>query len=54
MVSDVAPPTASRKAPSALLRPKQGPDLQLQKMLQGAGRMEGAPKPVLEINPAIT
>ena len=51
VVSDVR--TSDRLTESAvcLVAPEQGPDLQLQKMLQGAGRMEGAPKPVLEINP---
>ncbi|AGA10842.1 molecular chaperone HtpG [Sinorhizobium meliloti] len=50
-VSDVR--TSDRLTESAvcLVAPEQGPDRQLQKMLQGAGRIEGAPKPVLEINP---
>lgn len=50
-VSDVR--TSDRLTESAvcLVAPEQGPDRQLQKMLQDAGRIEGAPKPVLEINP---
>ena len=35
-----------------LVATEHGPDLQLQKMLQGAGRIEGAAKPILEINPS--
>lgn len=50
-VSDVR--TSDRLTESAvcLVAPEHGPDRQLQKMLQGAGRNEGAAKPVLEINP---
>ncbi|MDX0434262.1 molecular chaperone HtpG [Sinorhizobium medicae] len=50
-VSDVR--TSDRLTESAvcLVATEQGPDLQLQKMLQGAGRIESAAKPVLEVNP---
>jgi len=52
VVSDVR--TSDRLTESAvcLVAPEHGPDLQLQKMLQGAGRVEGRAKPILEINPA--
>ncbi|MNT88727.1 Chaperone protein HtpG [compost metagenome] len=33
------------------MAPEHGPDRQLEKMLQGAGRLDGAAKPILEINP---
>ncbi|WP_018237366.1 molecular chaperone HtpG [Ensifer sp. BR816] len=50
-VSDVR--TSDRLTESAvcLVAPEHGPDRQLQKMLQGAGRIEDAAKPVLEVNP---
>ncbi|MCA1404063.1 molecular chaperone HtpG [Ensifer sp. IC3342] len=50
-VSDVR--TSERLTESAvcLVAPEHGPDRQLEKMLQGAGRIEGAAKPILEINP---
>ncbi|WP_043613411.1 molecular chaperone HtpG [Ensifer sp. ZNC0028] len=50
-VSDVR--TSDRLTESAvcLVAPEHGPDRQLEKMLQGAGRLEDAPKPILEINP---
>jgi molecular chaperone HtpG len=50
-VSDVR--TSDRLTESAvcLVAAEHGPDRQLQKMLQGAGRIESAAKPVLEINP---
>jgi molecular chaperone HtpG len=53
-VSDVR--TSDRLTESAvcLVAPEHGPDRQLQRMLQGAGRIDGAAKPVLEINPGNT
>ncbi|MDK1389087.1 molecular chaperone HtpG [Sinorhizobium sp. 8-89] len=50
-VSDVR--TSERLTESAvcLVAPEHGPDRQLEKMLQGAGRIDSAAKPVLEINP---
>ncbi|MBB4186988.1 molecular chaperone HtpG [Sinorhizobium terangae] len=50
-VSDVR--TSERLTESAvcLVAPEHGPDRQLEKMLQGAGRIDGAAKPILEINP---
>ncbi|WEX75321.1 molecular chaperone HtpG [Sinorhizobium numidicum] len=50
-VSDVR--TSERLTESAvcLVAPEHGPDRQLEKMLQGAGRLEDAAKPILEINP---
>ncbi|WP_034857610.1 molecular chaperone HtpG [Sinorhizobium sojae] len=50
-VSDVR--TSDRLTESAvcLVAPEHGPDRQLQKMLQGAGRIDDAAKPILEINP---
>lgn len=52
VVSDVR--TSDRLTESAvcLVAAEHGPDLQLQKMLQGAGRIESTAKPILEINPA--
>ncbi|MDK1373851.1 MULTISPECIES: molecular chaperone HtpG [unclassified Sinorhizobium] len=51
VVSDVR--TSERLTESAvcLVAPEHGPDRQLEKMLQGAGRIDGAAKPILEINP---
>lgn len=45
--------TSDRLTESAvcLVAPEHGPDRQLEKMLQGAGRLDGAAKPILEINP---
>lgn len=50
-VSDVR--TSERLTESAvcLVAPEHGPDRQLEKMLHGAGRIDGAAKPILEINP---
>ncbi|WP_331375839.1 molecular chaperone HtpG [Sinorhizobium chiapasense] len=50
-VADVR--TSERLTESAvcLVAPEHGPDRQLEKMLQGAGRIDGAAKPILEINP---
>ncbi|MCA1492130.1 molecular chaperone HtpG [Ensifer sp. NBAIM29] len=50
-VSDVR--TSDRLTESAvcLVAPEHGPDRQLQKMLQGAGRIDDTAKPILEINP---
>ncbi|NRP73279.1 Chaperone protein HtpG [Ensifer psoraleae] len=50
-VSDVR--TSERLTESAvcLVAPEHGPDRQLEKMLQGAGRIDSAAKPILEINP---
>ncbi|MCZ4089294.1 molecular chaperone HtpG [Sinorhizobium psoraleae] len=50
-VSDVR--TSERLTESAvcLVAPEHGPDRQLEKMLQGAGRIDSAAKPIPEINP---
>ncbi|MDK1491857.1 molecular chaperone HtpG [Sinorhizobium sp. 7-81] len=50
-VSDVR--TSERLTESAvcLVAPEHGPDRQLEKMLQGAGRIDSAARPILEINP---
>ncbi|WEX90505.1 molecular chaperone HtpG [Sinorhizobium garamanticum] len=50
-VSDVR--TSERLTESAvcLVAPEHGPDRQLEKMLQGAGRIDSSAKPILEINP---
>ncbi len=50
-VSDVR--TSDRLTESAvcLVAPEHGPDRQLQKMLQGAGRIDDTARPILEINP---
>ncbi|KSV83615.1 heat shock protein Hsp90 [Sinorhizobium fredii USDA 205] len=50
-VSDVRASDRLTESAVCLVAPEHGPDRQLQKMLQGAGRIEGAAKPVLEINP---
>ncbi|TCN31283.1 molecular chaperone HtpG [Sinorhizobium americanum] len=50
-VSDVRASDRLTESAVCLVAPEHGPDRQLQKMLQGAGRMEGAAKPILEINP---
>ncbi len=49
-VSDVRASVRLTESPVCLVASEQGPDRQLEKILQGAGQMEGAAKPVLEIN----
>ena len=50
-VSDVRASDRLTESAVCLVAPEHGPDRQLQKMLQGAGRIDSAAKPVLEINP---
>ena len=49
-VSDVRASSRLTASPVCLVASEKGPDRQLEKILQGAGQMEGAAKPVLEIN----
>ena len=50
-VSDVRASDRLTESAVCLVAPEYGPDRQLEKMLQGAGRLESAAKPILEINP---
>ena len=50
-VSDVRASDRLTESPVCLVATEQGPDRQLEKILQGAGRMDQAAKPVLEVNP---
>jgi molecular chaperone HtpG len=50
-VSDVRASERLTDSVVCLVAPDFGPDRQLEKMLQGAGRLDAAAKPVLEINP---
>lgn len=49
-VSDVRVSTRLTESAVCLVASEHGPDLQLEKILQGAGRLQKASKPVLEIN----
>ncbi|MFB2552815.1 molecular chaperone HtpG [Ensifer soli] len=50
-VSDVRASDRLTESAVCLVAPEGGPDRALEKLLQGAGRIDGAAKPVLEINP---
>jgi molecular chaperone HtpG len=50
-VSDVRASDRLTESAVCLVAPEHGPDRQLEKILQGAGRLDSAAKPVLEINP---
>jgi molecular chaperone HtpG len=50
-VSDVRASDRLTESAVCLVAPEHGPDRQLEKILQGAGRLDAAAKPVLEINP---
>ncbi|WP_151613651.1 molecular chaperone HtpG [Sinorhizobium alkalisoli] len=50
-VSDVRISDRLTESAVCLVAPEHGPDRQLQKMLQGAGRIDDTAKPILEINP---
>ena len=51
-VSDVRSSDRLTESAVCLVAPEQGYDRQLEKLLQGAGRLDAAAKPILEINPA--
>ncbi|WP_349436732.1 molecular chaperone HtpG [Pararhizobium sp. A13] len=50
-VSDVRASDRLTESAVCLVAPEQGYDRQLEKMLQGAGRLDALAKPILEINP---
>lgn len=50
-VSDVRASDRLTESAVCLVAPEHGPDRQLEKILQGAGRLDSAAKPILEINP---
>ncbi|MDE1187859.1 MAG: molecular chaperone HtpG [Pantoea sp.] len=50
-LSDVRASDRLTESAVCLVAPEHGPDRQLEKILQGAGRLDSAAKPVLEINP---
>jgi molecular chaperone HtpG len=50
-VSDVRPSDRLSESAVCLVASESGPDLQLEKLLAGAGRLTTAAKPILEINP---
>lgn len=50
-VSDVRTSDRLMESAVCLVAPESGPDRQLEKLLAGAGRLTGAAKPILEINP---
>jgi len=50
-VSDVRVSERLTESAVCLVAPDHGPDRQLEKILQGAGRIASAAKPILEINP---
>jgi molecular chaperone HtpG len=50
-VSDVRPSDRLTESAVCLVASEQGYDRQLEKILQGAGRLQSAAKPILEINP---
>lgn len=50
-VSDVRASTRLTESAVCLVAPEHGMDRQLEKLLAGAGRLDAAAKPVLEINP---
>ena len=52
VVEDVRVSDRLSESPACLVAPEFGPDLRLQQILASAGQMVGAPKPVLEFNPA--
>jgi len=49
-VSDVRASARLTESAVCLVAPDHGPDRQLEKILQGAGRLDSAAKPILEIN----
>lgn len=49
-VADIRVSTRLTESSVCLVASEQGPDRQLEKILQGAGRLQTASKPVLEIN----
>ena len=51
-VSDVRASERLTESAVCLVAPEQGYDRQLEKLLQGAGRLDMAARPILEINPA--
>jgi molecular chaperone HtpG len=53
-VADVRISSRLTESAVCLVASEQGPDRQLEKILQGAGRLSTASKPVLEINPQST
>ena len=50
-VSDVRSSDRLTDSAVCLVAPESGPDRQLEKLLAGTGRLKGAAKPVLEVNP---
>jgi molecular chaperone HtpG len=50
-VSDVKPSDRLTESAVCLVAPEHGPDRQFEKLLNAAGRLDKAAKPVLEINP---
>ncbi|ESQ85273.1 heat shock protein Hsp90 [Asticcacaulis sp. AC466] len=50
-VADVRLSTRLTESAVCLVAPEHGPDRQLEKILQGAGRLQTVSKPILEINP---
>ncbi len=50
-VSDVRPSDRLTDSAVCLVAAESGPDRQLEKLLAGTGRLKGATKPVLEVNP---
>ena len=50
-VAEVRPSDRLTDSAVCLVAPEFGPDLQLQKMLAGAGRLTSASRPILEVNP---
>jgi len=51
-VADVRASHRLTESAVCLVAPEEGYDRQMEKILQGAGRLEAATKPILEINPA--
>jgi len=50
-VSDVRSSNRLTDSAVCLVAPESGPDRQLEKLLAGTGRLKGAAKPILEVNP---
>ncbi|WP_075290751.1 molecular chaperone HtpG [Pararhizobium arenae] len=50
-VSDVRASDRLTESAVCLVAPEHGPDRQMEKMLAGAGRLDSAAKPILEVNP---
>ena len=50
-VSDVKPSDRLTESAVCLVAPEHGPDRQFERLLNAAGRLEKAAKPILEINP---